>query len=156
MTTATVTGTQIYQLYINATQQQVWDAITTPEIVAKFFGNALVEATYQPGTQIRTASPDGSQEWGNNTVLESDPPRKLVHTWRSLYDAGLAAEPESRVTWEVEALPGEYARLTLIHDRLEGSPKTAASVTGWSYYLSSLKSVLETGTPLPPPPSRAS
>ena len=86
-------------------------------------------------------------------MLEADPPRKLVHTWRSLYDPEMAAEAESRVTWEIEALPGGYSRLTLTHDRLGASPKTAASVTGWAYFLSSLKSVVETGTPLPPPPS---
>jgi uncharacterized protein YndB with AHSA1/START domain len=153
MTTATaVTGTQVYQIYVNAPQQKVWEAITTPEIVARYFGGALIDATYQPGTRIRTTSPDGSQSWGDNTVLESDPPRRLVHTWRSLYDPDMAAEPESRVTWEIEALPGGYSRLTLIHDQLDASPKTAASITGWAYYLSSLKSVLETGSPLPPPP----
>jgi uncharacterized protein YndB with AHSA1/START domain len=150
---AAVTGTQVYQMYINAPQQKVWEAITTPEIVATYFRGAQVEGTYEPGTRIRTASADGTQEWGDNTVLEAVPPRKLVHTWRSLYDAELAAEPESRVTWEIEGLPGGYSRLTLIHDKLDASPKTAASVTGWTYYLSSLKSVLETGSPLPPPPS---
>ena len=150
--TAAVTGTHVYQTYINATQQQVWDAITTPEIVSKYFHGARVEGSYQPGTKVRTVSPDGDQEWGNNTVLEADPPRRLVHTWRSLYDPEMAAEPESRVTWEIDALPGGYTKLTLIHDQLDASPKTAASIAGWSYYLSSLKSVLETGTPLPPPP----
>lgn len=150
--TAAVTGTQVYQMYINVPQEKVWEAITTPEIVATYFRGAQVEGTYEPGTRIRTASADGSREWGDNTVLEADPPRRLVHTWRSLYDAELAAEPESRVTWEIEGLPGGYSRLTLIHDKLDASPKTAASVTGWPYYLSSLKSVLETGSPLPPPP----
>ncbi len=150
--TATTTGTQVYQIYINAPQQKVWEAITTPEIVSKYFHGARVEGSYQAGTRIRTVSPDGAQEWGNNTVLEADPPRRLVHTWRSLYDPELAAEPESRVTWEIEALPGGFSRLTLIHDRLDASPRTAASVTGWSYFLSSLKSVLETGSPLPPVP----
>lgn len=150
--TSTAAVTQVYQMYINAPQQKVWEAITTPQIVATYFRGAQVEGSYQPGTRIRTASADGSQEWGNNTVLEADPPRKLVHTWRSLYDPELAAEPESRVTWEIEALDGGYSRLTLIHDQLDASPKTAASVTGWTYYLSSLKSVLETGSPLPPPP----
>jgi uncharacterized protein YndB with AHSA1/START domain len=150
--TAAVTGSQVYEMYINAPQQQVWEAITTPEIVAIYFRGAQVDGSYQPGTKVRMTSPDGSQEWGNNTVLESDPPRKLVHTWRSLYDPVMAAEPESRVTWEIEALPGGYSKLTLIHDKLDASPKTAASITGWTYYLSSLKSVLETGTPLPEPP----
>jgi uncharacterized protein YndB with AHSA1/START domain len=151
--TAAVTGTQVYQMYINAPQQRVWEAITTPEIVATYFRGAQVEGSYEVGTRVRTASADGSQEWGDNTVLEADPPRKLVHTWRSLYDAEMAAEAESRVTWEIEALSGDYSRLTLTHDKLDAAPKTAASVTGWPYYLSSLKSVLETGSPLPPPPS---
>jgi uncharacterized protein YndB with AHSA1/START domain len=70
-----------------------------------------------------------------------------VHTWRSLYDEEMAAEDESRVTWEIEPGDAGTTRLTLIHDRLEGAPKTAANVTGWSYILSNLKTVLETGEP---------
>ena len=103
------------------------------------------------GSRIKSWSPDRSQLWTDNEVLEYDPPRRFAHTWRSLYDPETATEPESRVTWEVEAMPEGYARLTLVHDRLDGSPKTAASVRGWSYILSSLKTLLETGEPLPPP-----
>ena len=142
-------ATQVYQLYINAPQEQVWDAITNPEIVAQFFHGAQVESTYEVGTPIRSLSPDRSETWGENTVLECDPPRRLVHTWRSLYEPGMAAEPESRVTWEIEAMPNNLAKLTLIHDQLEASPKTAASVQGWSYILSNLKTVVETGQSLP-------
>lgn len=122
--------------------------------MARYFAGSTVAGTYEPGTQVRVAAADGSTEWTNNTVLESDPPRRLVHTWRTLYDDEMAAEPESRVTWEIEEMPGGYSRLTLIHDRLDASPKTAAGVKGWTYYLSSLKSLLETGSPLPPPPGR--
>ncbi len=152
MTTATEpdTTTQVYQLYIKATQEEVWDAITDPEIVAKFFHGAQVESTYEVGTPIRSLSPDRTETWGENIVLECDRPRRLVHTWRSLYNPDLAAEPESRVTWEIEAQPGGFAKLTLIHDRLDASPKTAGSVKGWSYILSNLKTVVETGEALPP------
>lgn len=146
--------TLVYEVYINAPAEQVWRAITTPEIVSKYFQGARVEGSYEAGARVRTTAPDASQVWGDNEVLESVAPKRLVHTWRSLYDPEMAAEPESRVTWEIEALPGGYSRLTLIHDQLGGSPKTAASVTGWTYYLSSLKSVIETGTQLPPPPAR--
>jgi hypothetical protein len=62
----------------------------------------------------------------------------------------MKAEPESRVTWEVEPAPGNCAKLTLVHDRLDEAPKTAANVVGWSWILSNLKTVLETGEPLPP------
>jgi uncharacterized protein YndB with AHSA1/START domain len=152
MTTATEPGTttQVYQLYIRASQEQLWEAITNPQIVAKFFLGAQVESTYEVGSKIRSLSPDRSQTWGDNTVLECDPPRRLVHTWRSLWDPEIATEPESRVTWEIEAQPGGFAKLTLVHDRLDASPKTAAHVRGWSYILSNLKTVVETGEALPP------
>jgi len=77
--TEPVTATQVYQLYIKATQEKVWDAITNPEMVAKFFHGAQVESTYEVGTKIRSLSPDRSQVWGDNTILECDPPRWLVH-----------------------------------------------------------------------------
>jgi uncharacterized protein YndB with AHSA1/START domain len=143
-------ATQVYVLYINAPAQSVWEAITQPEQVARFFHGMHLEATYEVGGHLRSWSPDHSAQWGDNTVLEWDPPRRMVHTWRSLYDPATAAEPESRVTWEVEPAGGDSTKLTLIHDRLERSPKTAASVVGWSWILSNLKTVIETGQPLPP------
>jgi uncharacterized protein YndB with AHSA1/START domain len=146
----TTEATQIYQLYINTSPEDLWNAITDPERVAKFFHGAHHESTYEVGSKLRSLSPDRSQVWGENTILECDPPLRLVHTWRSLYDPALAAEPESRVTWEIEPQPGGQSRLTLTHDRLEQSPQTAASVKGWSYILSNLKTVVETGESLPP------
>ena len=82
-------------------------------------------------------------------MLEFDPPRRLVHEWRSLYDPELAAEEASRVTWEIEPQDGGYSLLTVMHDQLEGAPKTAESVAGgWMCVLSGLKTLLETGEPL--------
>jgi uncharacterized protein YndB with AHSA1/START domain len=148
MTTMTAQTTQVYQLYIRATPEQVWDAITNPETIAKYFHGAQIDdGPLEVGAARKSWSPDRSQLWGDNTILECDPPHRYVHTWRSLYDEEMAAEDESRVTWEIEAADGGTTRLTLIHDRLEGAPKTAANVTGWSYILSNLKTVLETGEP---------
>jgi hypothetical protein len=66
--------------------------------------------------------------------------------WRSLYDPELAAEPPTRVTWEIERQPGGVTRLTVVHDDLERAPKTAEHVSGgWMFVLSSLKTLLETG-----------
>jgi uncharacterized protein YndB with AHSA1/START domain len=146
----TMMATQVYQLYIKASPDEVWQAITDPATVARFFFGQRREAVYEVGGRIRSWSPDGKQPWGDNVILECDPPRRLVHTWRSLYDPEMAAEPESRVTWEIEEQPGGFSKLTLVHDRLDASPKTAASVRGWSYIVSNLKTVLETGEALPP------
>jgi uncharacterized protein YndB with AHSA1/START domain len=140
---------QVYQVYIKASAKQVWDAITKAEFTAKYFYGARVETTGEAGTPIRYHSPDGSQLWGDDVVIEADRPHKLVMGWRSLYDPELAAEERSRVTWEIEEQPGGVCKLTVIHDQLEGAPKTAASVSGgWMFIISGLKTVVETGEPL--------
>jgi hypothetical protein len=79
-----------------------------------------------------------------------DPPRKLVHGWRSMYDPDVTEEEESRVTWEIEEDENGVCLLTVTHDRLEGAPMTAVKVSGagWMGVLSSLKTLLETGQPL--------
>jgi uncharacterized protein YndB with AHSA1/START domain len=139
---------QVYQLFIKATPEAIWDAITKPEFTTKYFHGARIEVTPE---RRRTFSPDGSDDWGEGSVAEFDPPRKLVHEWRSGYDPEMAAEEPSRVTWEIEPQEGgELSLLTVVHDRLEGAPKTAASVagTGWMMVLSGLKTLLETGKPL--------
>jgi uncharacterized protein YndB with AHSA1/START domain len=146
MTTMTATTTQVYQVFIRATPEQIWEAITTPEFTARYFYGAQIENT----ADGRTArGPDGS-DWGSGKTFEFDPPRKLVHAWRSAYDPDLAAEDESRVTWEIEPQDGGICLLTVVHDQLEGAPKTAASVSGpgWMMVLSGLKTLLETGKPL--------
>ena len=139
----------VFQVYIRATAEQVWDAITKPEFTSRYFFGSRVQTTGEAGTPIRHAAPDSEKLWGDDMVLESERPRRLVHTWRALYDAELAAEPKSRVTWEIEPQPGGVTKLTVIHDQLEESPKTAANVSGgWMFVLSGLKTLLETGEPL--------
>jgi uncharacterized protein YndB with AHSA1/START domain len=142
---AQATATQIYQVFIKATPEQIWEAITTPEFTAKYFHGARIQLI---GDRYLSRGPDGSV-WGDAPVLESDPPRRLVHGWQSLYNEDLAEEPMSRVSWEIE--PGEngVCKLTVIHDQLERSPLTARNVSGgWMFIVSSLKTLLETGEPL--------
>jgi len=138
---------QVYQLFIKATPEAIWEAITKPEFTTKYFHGARIEVTPE---RRRTFSPDGSDDWGEGAVTEFDPPRKLVHEWRSAYNEELAVEEPSRVTWEIEPQEGDLSLLTVVHDRLEGAPKTAASVAGpgWMMVLSGLKTLLETGQPL--------
>jgi len=146
MTTMTVTTTQVYQLFIRATPEQIWEAIIKPEFTAQYFYGARIDVTPD---RYRSLSPDGDV-WADDEVLEFDPPRRLVHGWRSLYSAELAAEKTSRVTWEIEPQEGGFSLLTVLHDQLDGAPKTAESVSGvgWMMVLSGLKTVLETGEPL--------
>jgi uncharacterized protein YndB with AHSA1/START domain len=146
MTTTVAQTTQVYQVFIKASAEEIWDAITKPEFTIRYFHGARVENTRE---RHRAFGPDGAV-WGDSGVEEFDPPRRLVHGWSSMYDSEMAAEEESRVTWEIEPQDGGVCLLTVVHDRLEGAPKTAASVSGpgWMMVLSGLKTLLETGKPL--------
>jgi uncharacterized protein YndB with AHSA1/START domain len=146
-TTTTSQATQVYQIFIKATPERIWEAITTPEFTRQFFYGA--EHTVLKD-RIVTHGPEGDL-WGDEEVFDYDPPRRLSHGWRSLYDPELAPEPQSRVTWEITDSDDEgVCMLTVTHDRLDGSPKTAANVSGpgWMHVVSSLKSLLETGSAL--------
>ena len=142
--------TQTYHLFIRATPEQIWEAITTPEYSARYLFGALVETTAQTGTPFRYHSPDRTELWGDDTVLDADPPRRLVITYRGLYNPELAAEPPSRVTWQIEPDQQGASLLTVVHDELDHAPKTAERVAGpgWMRVLSGLKTVLETGESL--------
>ena len=145
----TATATQVYQLFIKATPEQIWDAITKPEFTQQYFYGSVLDSTFEPGASFDGWSADRSQHYVDGEVLEADPPRLLRTTWRALYDPETAAEPHSRVTWEIEPQDGGLTKLTVVHDELEQSLKTAASVAGgWPFVLSGLKTLLETGQPL--------
>jgi uncharacterized protein YndB with AHSA1/START domain len=140
---------QVYAVFVRATPEQVWDAITKPEFTTRYFYGTAVDSTFEVGSPYRSLSGDGSQTIVDGEILESDPPRLLRHTWRTLWDEAAVGEPASRVTWEIEAQEDGTTKLTVVHDQLEASPVTAAGVAGgWAYVLSGLKTLLETGEPL--------
>ena len=144
MTTMTAQATQVYQVFIRATPERIWQAITNAEFTERYFY----------GTRIDTTADRRLTQWekqvGEDPVLEWDPPRKLVHGWHSKWNDELSAEEPSRVSWELEAQDDGTTLLTVVHDQLEGAPKTAASVSGpgWTRVLSGLKTLLETCEPL--------
>jgi uncharacterized protein YndB with AHSA1/START domain len=89
-------------------------------------------------------------------VIEAKPPRKLVHSWRFLFTSEQKAEGFTRVTWEIEPTTAGFCRLTVTHE-VEGAPIMAANIStkfdgrgggGWTWILSDLKSLLETGKTL--------
>ena len=141
---------QVYQVIIKATPEQIWDAITKPEFTERYFHGVRSSFELRPGGHYEQQLSGGRGLATQGEVLEVDPPRKLSHTWTSLYDPEMEREEPSRVTWEIEPRDGGVTLLTVTHDRLEGAPKTAASVSGagWVGVLSAMKTLLETGKPL--------
>jgi uncharacterized protein YndB with AHSA1/START domain len=163
MTTMTETATQVYRVYIRTTPERIWDAITQPEWVAKYGYGGSVEYDLRPGGPFKAYTSEEMRRHGapevaiDGEVIESDPPRRLVLSWRMVMDEALAAEGFTRLTYEIEELEPGVSKLTLVHE-LDGAPSLAALLRGdlesqgagggWSWVLSDLKSVLETGSGL--------
>jgi len=149
MTTVTeIATTQVYQVFIKATPERIWEAITNPEFTSKYFYGTRAEYDLRPGGAYKSVGDESGNVIVEGEVLEVDEPRSLVQSWRFLYDPELAEEGFTKVSWEIEATEGDVSKLTVTHE-LEEAPKTAAHVAGgWSYILSGLKTLLETGEPL--------
>jgi uncharacterized protein YndB with AHSA1/START domain len=129
----------VYTTYIRSTPQKVWDAITNPEFQKQYFGHALA-SDWKPGSSWRSENPTMQLR---GKVLEAHAPEKLVFTWAESDKPELGT---STVTYEI-AQVGDTVRLMVLHGEL--TPGMAARIsTGWPRVLSSMKSLLETGSGL--------
>src|SRR5262245_12209566 len=128
----------IFQTFIRATPEAVWQAITDPEFTRRYFHRTAIESTFAPGAPVRYGLPDGVDAVCGE-IEEVDPPHRLVMTWRVLYDAAAAEEPPSRVEWILTAGDDGVTRVTTIHGDLALSPRTSAGVgDGWPWILDSM------------------
>jgi uncharacterized protein YndB with AHSA1/START domain len=81
-------------------------------------------------------------------ILEIEPHRRLVLTWRNEFKPELREEGFSRMTYELEQ-QGDSVKLTIIHEIDKPDSKFIQSISGgWPAILASLKSLLETGESL--------
>jgi uncharacterized protein YndB with AHSA1/START domain len=142
---------KVFEIYIRARPERVWEAITDPDIRAKYNFGAGVVADWKPGSGLRLESANAGQPLGDGEVLEVDPPRRLVHTMRALWGDDVKSEGFSRVTWEIEQIE-DSCRVRVTHDELrEGASEQLYG--GWPMILSGLKTWLETGELLTTPGS---
>lgn len=150
----------VYTTYIRTTPERLWQALTDPVFTRRWW-----QTTFE--TDWSVGSP---MVWDNNgiiitdpeqIVLESDPFRRLAYTWHTFTPelnerlqfgdelfAKLSSERRSRVAFDIEPA-GETVKLTVVHDDFEPESTAATMVrNGWPVFLSSLKTLLETGDPL--------
>ena len=160
MTATTEKPTQVYRVYIKATPEAIWDAITKPEWTQRYGYGGSVEYDLRTGGAYRALTSDEMRMHGapdvavDGEVIEADLSRRLVQTWRMVMDPDMAAEGYTRLTYEIDPAEPGVTKLTVIHD-LEGAPRLASLLAGemeadgagggWSWVLSDLKSLLETG-----------
>ena len=144
----------VYQIYIAASPDQVWAAITQSDWTRRYFHTTSFLDPPQRGQAYRTIRADGRPAI-EGVIEEMQPPTvrspgRFVQTWHILYDAALEQEPPGRVEWTIENAGDGLTRVRLVHGGLEQSPLTWENVKdGWVWILDSMKTLLETGRRLP-------
>jgi uncharacterized protein YndB with AHSA1/START domain len=137
----------VYVTIIRSTREKVWEALTRPEFTRRYWAGTTQKSDWKAGSSWGAYTPDG-RLWDTGEILESDYPAKLVLTWRNEHFPEMKAEGFTRLTYELEEVKLGI-KLTLTHEiDVEGSKIIAATSQGWPSVLASLKSFLETGTPL--------
>lgn len=162
-TTQTSTTTQVFRVYIKATPEAIWEAITTPEWTARYGYRGPAHYDLRPGGAYQVHATQQMLDVGcpdivvDGEVIECDPPRRLVQTYRFKFTPEQIEEGFTTVTWDLHQEQGGITRLTLSHD-VEGAPIAASMIPGdgdlgeggggWTWILSDLKTLLETGASL--------
>jgi DNA-binding transcriptional ArsR family regulator/uncharacterized protein YndB with AHSA1/START domain len=162
--------TFVYTTYINATPEKVWQGLTDPSFTRQYWRHPTAG-----GVELHSDWNKGScydlkyQESGlvvsdpDQVILESDPFRRLAYTWHSYtpewaaahgFDeadrSAWAAEPRSKVAFDIEEAADGVVKLTVVHDGFRaGSPQRVGVSRGWPAVVASLKTLLETGSALP-------
>jgi uncharacterized protein YndB with AHSA1/START domain len=138
----------VYVTYIRTTPQKLWDALTQPEFLRQYWFNMTQESDWKPGASWKMLFSDG-RVTDAGEVLEADPPRRLVLKWRNEFKPELKAEGYSRCVYDLEP-DGDVMRLTVTHSIDKDNAQLIEAVSGgWPRILSSLKTFLEGGAPLP-------
>ena len=141
----------VFEIYIKTTPERLWEAITDPELRAKYSFGVGIESDWTSGSTYRAVHAQGGVPISEGENLEVDPPRRLVQSFTALWSDEVRAEGQSRVTWEIEPV-GESCRLRVTHDGL-ASGANDELYGGWPMILSGLKTLLETGGLLDTPGS---
>jgi uncharacterized protein YndB with AHSA1/START domain/DNA-binding transcriptional ArsR family regulator len=140
---------KVFEIYIKTTPERLWKAITDTEMKRKYTFGAVVTSDWTPGSRYQGVGHGMPIFEGEN--LEVDPPRRLVQSFRALWDEDVKSEGTSRVTWEIEPV-GDSCRLIVTHDQLREDANNQL-YGGWPMLLSGIKTLLETGEMLTTPGS---
>jgi uncharacterized protein YndB with AHSA1/START domain/DNA-binding transcriptional ArsR family regulator len=152
----------VYTTYIKTTPERLWQALTDPAFTRRYWFGVAFETDWTPGSAMTWDHAGVVTDDPEQVVLEAEPYRRLSFTWHTMTAElaqaldlpddtrdGIQAEARSRATFEIEPL-GDLVKLTVVHDRFGPESVMAGMVSrGWPRVLAGLKTLLETGEPLP-------
>ncbi|MGI9528555.1 MAG: ArsR/SmtB family transcription factor [Acidimicrobiia bacterium] len=140
----------IYKTYIKATVDDVWHAITNPDMTAQYFFGTRVESDWTQGAAMTYAYPDGSLA-STGHIIAIDAPTRLEFTFHAQWDDDLAAEGPCREVWSLAEVNGMIELTIELFDVAPDSKTYTDFTNGFPYIAAGLKSLIETGEALPSP-----
>jgi uncharacterized protein YndB with AHSA1/START domain len=142
--------THIYQVFINVEPKLVWQAIVDGDMTQQYFYDTRVESSWEPGAELRYLGRDG-EVVADGSVIACDPPHGLEITFHARWDPELEAEGPVREAWVLDDANGATKLTVEMYDAEPGSKTYEDFTSGFPYIVSGMKSLLETGKPLPAP-----
>lgn len=137
----------LYVTYIRTTPEKLWQALIDPEFTKRYWVETWQECDWKKGAAWKIVAPGGKVP-DSGEIIEIDPPKKLVLSWKHHLTPAAAHEAPTRLTYTLEP-QGEAVKFTVIHESdVPDSKVIGATSQGWPVILSSLKSLLETGESL--------
>jgi|SRR5450631_37209 uncharacterized protein YndB with AHSA1/START domain len=137
----------VYVTFIRTTPEKLWRALQEPEFTRQFWFGTSQECDWKPGAPWKILTPDG-RVTDSGEILEVEPERKLVLSWRNELFPDMTAEGYSRMTYELEPTGG-LVKLTITHEMEKAGSKFIQGVAGgWPIIVASLKTLMETGESL--------
>jgi len=139
----------VYQIIINAPQERVWDAITKSEFTSRYYYGSTLETDLTVGSPFTYHMANGAPIV-EGEVVASEPPNRLTHTYHSLWPP-MNEDAPTKVTWELESMSDGVTKVTVVHEDFQGETPTYQGLQqgGWTWILSNMKTLLETGEPMP-------
>jgi uncharacterized protein YndB with AHSA1/START domain len=133
-------STFIYQLYIGATPEKIWEALTNPDMTVQYWAHRNI-SDWKVGSSWEHQRPDENHTVDISGKIEAyNQPWRLTHGWTF---AGQTHH--AQVTFDIEKVDDNIAKLTLTHKNMEQDIEREV----WAKVLCGLKTLVETGHALP-------
>jgi DNA-binding transcriptional ArsR family regulator len=136
----------VYTAFIRGTVEEVWDAIINPEKTERYYYATRVESDWEVGATMTYSYLDGTLA-SVGEIISIDPLKRIEFTFHALWDEELEAEGPVREVWTLAEGTGI---VELIVELYEIGERTLEEFEGGlAYIISGLKTLVETGQPLP-------
>jgi uncharacterized protein YndB with AHSA1/START domain len=132
-----------FRTTINAPLEKVWNALTNPELVAKYLFGTKQETNWKVGSPIKWSGEyEGTKYVDKGTVLEYNANEKLSYSYLSSWSAMEDKEENYLfVVYKVNAL-GKNTELTITQSNYS-EEKAKDSIKNWTAVIDGLKKLVE-------------